>query len=545
MSNKAIKEKMSKRVNVPKPTTKNMAGGKTYDMPLDEQVLKTLMVGTTANTYYMDSESRLDEIVNVLSDPMINPEYLAKCIVYARNEGFNRELPILGLVALSKVDPKLFRAVCSKVLRNPHDWEMFIDMCRSGATRDGMGRAIKSEMCEALAKMPYYHVLKYPTAVFDMVNVCRPNPKNVPIAYYVKNGGKWKEYVAGLNDPSVVETLSDFIAYDALRDMASKGVLIDSGWEVVAKGIKDYNIPYESATSFIGKNPICWKALFDNAPYFNMIRNLNNFIKYDAINNDNVLHTVDRIANREAVAKSMMYPFRFYQAWRNLENRSTELSEAGFNTLKLGIERAMQFSLDNVPNIPGKCAIATDCSGSMSSNVNNDKTDITCIDIAGIFSAILKMKNKDNVLLPFDDCVRPDIIARANKGKSIPEIASAFRAMDGTSLAAPINALRTSKVSVDYFIGITDNMEWIPAKDELNSRYKTDSHLFLTEFMLYQKEVNPDVQAYLITIMDYQGRPAPAQVKNVNLIYGWTDSVLKLIGKNFNTQVDIVKNSVI
>lgn len=526
--NKNIKSRYGTYLNVPKSTTTNAAGGAAYNLPDEENVLKMLMVGTSSDLFYTDAMTNIDEAVKCFMNENIGPDFLSKAIVHARNEGFNREMPVLGLCALSVRDVNAFKEICPEVLKNPHDWEMFIDICRSGKIRKGMGRAVKTTMIKNLADMSAYHTMKYPTAVLDMVNICRPHPNAAPISLYIKNKD-WESAIDELGcGADFREKYKPLYALKRAQDLAKSKDNVD--YHAIAHGIRECGLPYEVMTSVIGKNEECWKALYDTAPYFNMIRNLNNFIKYGAIDNTNVSDAARRIASADAVHKSMLYPFRFYQAWKNVANdRGGNLSDSGLGVLKFGLEEAIQHSLDNVPSLPGITCVATDVSGSMRSAVNSNLTDITCAEIAGIFSAILYLKNKGStIMLPFDYVVRYDMIQDMVKGKSVQEIASVFKPGGGTSLAAPMTALMNQRVKVDTFIGITDNMEWLGSGYNIFGASRDG--MFIDAFKAYQRAVNPDVKAYLITLQPYSGAPAPSTEKNIKLIYGWNDSVLKYIG---------------
>lgn len=517
----------------------NDAGGVAYSRTPVEDAVKMLMVGSTANLFYTDSETNIDRAIAAFSDEKVPVEFLAKAIIYARNEGFNRELPIMGLAVLSKRDVNMYKTISGEVLKTPHDWEMFIDICKSGKIREGVGRSIKTDMKNYLSVMPAYQVLKYPTAVYDMVNISRPDPKNALSAYYVKNGGNWTKYMDTLYielDETQKEYLEPFYAYENAKICVS-----NKDYESAAKLIRDYRLPYECVTSIIGKNPECWKALYDVAPYFNMIRNLNNFIKYGVITNHNVKSVANKIMDDNAVVKSKMYPFRFYQAWKNLNNDEGELSVASFNVIKYALEMAIEMSLKNVPDIQGVTVVATDCSGSMSSPVNSEMTDVSCIEIAGIFSAILKLKNPNSIMLPFDSNIRMDTIKSIGIGKSVTEIANKFVACGGTAISAPYAFLIDNKIRIDNFIGITDNMEWIPSS-YTTSLYgnNTSSGMFVDALQKYKKTINPNVKSYLITLQGYRGAPVPPEMKDVHTIYGWNDQVLKYIGTRFDEQVKTI-----
>ncbi len=542
--NKNIRNKYGVKCNVPAKDVINHAGGSAYSIVDEELVLQMLLTGSSADLFYTSAEENIDEAVSAFMNENVSPEFLAKALVFARQEGYNREFPIMGLVALSVRDPALFKKVCTKVLNNPHDWEMFIDICMSGKMRKGVGRAIKSVMTENLINMPKYQALKYPTAVSDMINVCRPDPNKAHIAYYIKNGGKWLDFVNSMeNADEILSDMDIFTAYsraNMISESIRKGEMNESAYEMIADAIIQHKLPYEVMTSVIGKNKQCWNSLYKVAPYMNMVRNLNNFIKYGAINDNNVLEAAQRISDPKSVGNSKMFPFRFYTAWKNIDTQN-EITSSSLNVLRHALEKAMELSVKNVPTLNGNTVIATDVSGSMGSPVTNNQTDIKCSEIAGIFSAILKKNNPNTMMLPFDYDIVWDIAHKYKNNMTIVEAANLFTPGGGTCLAAPMAFMTTQKMKVDTFVGITDNMEWL-SKNSYGWVGNDNKGFFIDHLKKYMQTVNPNIQVYLMTLMPYNMKPVPSGIPNVHMIYGWSDVVLKYIGTNKTDQTRSVKD---
>jgi 60 kDa SS-A/Ro ribonucleoprotein len=552
MVNRQVREKYSKvgKVNAPQRDTVNDHGAPAYSRTPEEDLIKFLMVGSTDNTFYVGKEENVERAVALFSDPSVSTELKAKACVYAREKGYNRELPILMLAEISKESPEMFKRIQSKVLKNPHDWDAFIDICRSGAIRNGIGRSIKGEMVKYLSQMPEYHALKYPTAVMDIINISRPNPTKIPLVAYMKSDEK-ENFVNGIGLDSLLAYEHSKNISDAIRSKK----MPETFYKNIAGAIREYRLPYEAMTSVIGKNTECWSALLDVAPYFNMVRNLNNFMKYGAITDDNIAAVCNRIVDEGAIRKSMMYPFRFFQAAKNFkvpgEREEDEYGyphysdDEGTSTLnakhckmiKNALIKAIDVSLVNMPELPGRTAIMTDCSGSMRSKVSNDKTDITCVEVAGIYSAVLHRKCPNTVLLPFDDVLRGDVLSGVVNAKNTFEAAKAFVARGGTSMALPVLYLLERNIKVDNIVGFTDNMDWC-ARD----RNWNEQVLFLEAFLKYRKTINPKVKAYLVTLEGYKGYPVPPEVRDVAFIYGWSDNIVELIGKDMDAQIREVRN---
>ena len=493
-----------RQLGVPKPDHVNKEGFPSYSRTPEEDVVNVLMTGTTANTFYVDAVAKVQDIISVL-DNFNNLEFLAKAIVYAREYGYMREIPIAATVLLSKKDVRLFRAVVHRVCRNPHDWQKFIDICRSRAIRGGVGRALKREIIEAIRNMPVYHAIKYPKAVEDMIRIARPHESvnKTVIKYIMENRHEGDERLEALYRLKHAESESEIV-----------------------RCIEEGKLPFEVVTGSVPKmTPAIWEALLYQAPYFNLLRNLNNFIRNGVFNrSENLDYAVEKLTNPEAVRNSKLFPFRFYIAYRILEDFRY------VDVLKGALEKAMEISIENIPELDGKVVIAPDVSGSMSSYMTGDYSVVQCCDLVGVFTAMMIKKCRNvPLLLPFDHELREDIAQEAYSKETILEIASCFRAYGGTSLSAPVEWLIENRESVDYFIAFTDDEEWV-------------GRSFMEALNDYMRNVNPDVKVYLVTLLPYRDYPVPPQIRNVHFVFGWSDYVLKYVASDVEKQIKEIEN---
>ncbi|MEN3052012.1 MAG: hypothetical protein ABC596_09410, partial [Candidatus Methanosuratincola petrocarbonis] len=129
------------------------------------------------------------------------------------------------------------------------------------------------------------------------------------------------------------------------------------------------------------------------------------------------------------------------------------------------------------------------------------------------------------IVLPFADEVRLDLVEEALEKDRLMDIAETIgRALGGTSLSAPVEYLLRNRIEVDYFIAFTDNEEWV-------------GRSFMEAFMEYRNKINPEVKAYLVTLMPYRDYPTPTYLRNVYYIFGWSDNALRFIGYETETQI--------
>ncbi len=149
-----------------------------------------------------------------------------------------------------------------------------------------------------------------------------------------------------------------------------------------------------------------WKRMLNEGSlgYLALLRNMRNIEQQG--DPETVKIAVQKLTDLNQVRKSMTFPFQFYTAFVELEKANCRQGAAA--ALK-----ALELSLDNVPQWNGKTLIALDSSGSMT--FNRQKNGRSLLEVAAIFTAALsKMGDTevmlfDNKALPFP--VRPDSIA--------------------------------------------------------------------------------------------------------------------------------------
>ncbi|HDM36408.1 MAG TPA: TROVE domain-containing protein [Candidatus Syntrophoarchaeum butanivorans] len=482
-------ERIERERTLPKPDRLNREGFPAYERTVEEDVLAVLTTGSTANLFYARATENVKEMLDVLRK-CEDLEFLAKAVIYAREKGFTRTLPIAGLVEISRRDPALFRKIADRICQNPHDWQQFIDICRSKTVRQGLGRAVKEVILKAIAGMSEYHAMKYPRAVEDMINISHPHESlNPAIIRYIKK----KEHEG-----------EQFRYLKILKTSENEDEIIQA--------ITDGRLPYEVVAGSVKRmTPRIWEALLYQAPYFNLIRNLNNFGRNGVFDSmENLDYAVRRITDEKAIRQSKLFPFRFYVAYQMLGDFR------GAERLGNALQIALEKSVTNIPELDGKVAIASDVSGSMSSNLTGDYSVVQCYDLVGLFTGCLVKKCRElPIVLPFEWDVREDIASQVYEKETVMKIASCFGAWGGTSLSAPVEWLIRRREAVDYFIAFTDNEEWV-------------GRSFIEAWTEY-REIAPECKAYLVTLLPYRDYPVPPEMNDVHFIFGWSDAVLRYI----------------
>lgn len=160
-----------------------------------------------------------------------------------------------------------------------------------------------------------------------------------------------------------------------------------------------------------------WEAVIPSMGYMALIRNLRNF---DAAGiSDAAVATINaRLVDPEAVAGSRQLPFRFYSAF------------SAVNSLRYSqsLETALDMSVANIPELPGRTLILVDTSGSMQATLSA-KSKMSRVEAAALFGAAVAVRNPGRVDLHgfADHAFRQSI----TKGASTLVTARALRARVG------------------------------------------------------------------------------------------------------------------
>jgi 60 kDa SS-A/Ro ribonucleoprotein len=498
----------------------NHAGAPSYYRSLPEQVVCILTTGTLGDTYYATGNQLAEEALGVLLEAREKcPDFLARALVYARNEGLMKTLPVLGLVVLSGgkgVCKSLFESIFSRVILTPDDLRDFVVITISGKIpgRKGLGGITRDAARTWLQGISEYHTVKYGSAnshgiaLRDILRMSHPKPESEVIAErfgWLVKGRKGLNGNVGLN-PQIR-------SLEALKSAATEE-------EVIAL-IRQGRLPYEVVVPTVkATTPAIWSELLRQAPYFNLLRNLNALTRHGVFQNDeNVRYAVDKLTNQQAVGHSKVLPFRFFDAW----SAYTQNGDSDYRIAD-ALREALEISFVNMPSLGNRVvAIGTDTSGSMESPIS-DKGTTRFIDIAGIFTgALMKRIEGRAIPLPFDTHIhtnhdlssRDDILVTAEKIASYGG--------GGTAVSAPVQYLLDRKIRADAFIGITDSEEWAYGR----GYYASGS--FLELWRRYRTEINPKAKAFLVTIAPYRDAVAPSGEQGVHFIYGWNDQCLKYI----------------
>jgi 60 kDa SS-A/Ro ribonucleoprotein len=494
-------------------TQTNEAGHPSFERPLRERYLQLLLTNTVSNTFYTQAQELIDHTLALHQEMILaDPVFATKAIVYARQTGFMRLQPIVGLAALAKFGTESSRSkfdvAFNKVILTPGDLQDFVEIVRGGKVgRPGMGRMVKTQIGRWLNRMSEYHAIKYASggqgyALRDLLRLARPKPANAKqndLFNWITDREKWGK--RPVNEESVNPQV---LAFEALKSATTT--------EEKLRWIEQGRLPHEVVTGTIKPDLQVWTYLMHQMPTFALLRNLNSLQRAGVFKDRvNAMFAQDRLNDALSIRKAKILPFRVYQALRMF-------APAGFEDqgIRDALVRALDAAVISESLLGKRVVISPDVSGSMANPISG-KSDVEYRDVAAIFAASLFKQSDQALVLAFDDRLYK---MAWNRADSVYGNASKLREIrgGGTDLDLPLDYLLSENMACEVLIAITDSEEWAGSG-------------FLPTWRKYKAtQAGKDCKAFLIQLSADKGiGVVPPEEKDVYYIYGWGDQVLSYI----------------
>jgi hypothetical protein len=161
------------------------------------------------------------------------------------------------------------------------------------------------------------------------------------------------------------------------KDAFATGLTSEAGWS------------WERVAGWVpgGLTAKVWEGIIPTMGYMATLRILRNF-EQAGISAKAKKAVNTKLSDREQVAKSLQFPYRFFSAWKNTESLEWASS----------LEVAANLSVNNIPEFEGRTLVLIDTSGSMSwSSVGGERSKILCSDAAALFGCALANRNAGRV----------------------------------------------------------------------------------------------------------------------------------------------------
>jgi hypothetical protein len=528
---------MSKFNNKKESTTKtiNLAGGQAYKQSSELELVSILLTSFVEDTFYEKASENIVRLRETLK--AIDPLFAAKAAIYARNEFGMRSIThvLASELAKSLSGEKWAKNFYKEIVRRPDDMVETIAYYFSQNNKS-LSKSMQKGFSEAFGKFDAYQLAKYKmenkkVSLIDVVNLVHPTPTD-------RNGFveiKKEDYISLLE--AKLKSLNKNAKKNAAKITEVTGILSPiskqktetvklPALEALMIGMLKNTETTEAKMSKVGQaasnetekasmKSDVWAEMLNSGkmPYFNLLRNLRNILEQAP---DQVGKACELLTNEKAIHSSLVLPFRYDTAMREIENISNSSKEA--RQIMIALNKAVDISCANVPLFDGETLVVLDVSGSMSGKPSQ---------IGGLFSAIL-VKSNNADFMTFDNTAR---YQNLNPADSVLTIAKNIKFTGGGTDFKPI--FRTANKKYDRIIILSDMQAWV------------GSHTPTRDFAEYKKKFGCNPNIYSFDLAGHGSMQFPEG--NVCAVAGFSEKifdVIKTLEQDKNALIDTIKNYV-
>lgn len=291
---------------------------------------------------------------------------------------------------------------------------------------------------------------------------------------------------------------------DWLRTAAATGTLADQ--------LRHAGMTWQSVAGWL-QGPMdreAWEAVIPLMQCGALVKNLRNFDRAGV--SDGYASLVGaKLSLAEEIAASKLFPYQFLAALR----------EAPSFRWSWPLETALNHSLANIPELPGRSLVLVDRSPSMWHQTMSEHSEMSWADGAAIFGAALALRAEHADLVEFGaDSGR----VAFDKAESVLRLIQRFTRRNGTNIPSAISQ-HYEKGHHDRVIVVTDEQTrpgfvpfWEPTGWYHNVKYASLDML-----------VDPAVPVYTWNFGGYEAGWAPSGSSNRHCFGGLTDNAFKII----------------
>lgn len=566
--------------------TKNYEGEKAWElgpeMSLYTRVCTSIL---TPQFYTPDVNDELNRIKSLIKK--VDPEFVAKLGVYAREQMYLRSIPLVLAVELAKVHSgnDLLRRMARRVIARADEltevvayylmangrmkeWRDYqIIDGKKKALPEGqkkfaykMSKQLIKGIADAFIKFDEYQLKKYEGAdkeikLRDVLFLAHPKPRSAAQAKAFKRLAN-----AELSQANTWETASSAVGQKA-KAIAEEKQMTEVEAEKLKKEMqKDM---WERKIDTEGKGELGYMA---------MLRNLMNFLKYE-VSMGHIQKVAARLANKDEVLRSKQLPFRFFSAYRMLrgaqsgavgylgrgwgyrtshrslaagrkvievQNWKIEKSLKDSANPRTGIllealEEAVKHSCLNIPAFgwDTNVLIAADTSGSMQKPIREIVTDtgkkvhqsvLQCYDIGLALAMMLQYKCKVVSAGMFGDSFAVLPFPKDQILRNVDEM----HAQEGI-----VGYSTNGFLVVQYAIEMAKQRNIVYDKVFMFSdgqlwNSTSDKAHINSEWKKF-KQINPKAQLYIFDLAGYGSSPVDLRENDTFMIAGWSEKVFDVI----------------
>lgn len=493
--------KFNKKVNVGTKTV-NKAGGVAYTrtganafkQEVASIVLNSMLKG---DSFYESEADRIAKIEQLITDNIQDAEFLAKAMVYTRNTGNLRSVShVMGTVLAENVKGSEFlRPAFRKSIVRPDDATELVSLYTNRNSNTMLPSALKRAIKDNLeANWDEYQLKKYEGSrnavkLRDVVKLTHPNPRFLVESGKAKDVKVFRKLIEGTLDP--IQTAQTVNASTKAKGDSKRA-------DSYAKMLAERKLGYMAA-----------------------LKNIKNILEAGADD-----QTIDMLCsllrNARAVEKSRVLPFRFVQAYNEVD--SLNIDRIKVKKVLKAVEDGFSLSAKNVSIVDEgeSVALLLDESGSM--GWGNKSMGMTPFEIGKTLMASMLTGLDDGNAVGYlwaDRAREVDI-----SGTPFNFIKNTRTQGGGTDVWAAMSKLISTKTKVDKIVVITDMQMY-----NVGGSYYGGPREFKQMVAEYKNKVNPNVKILFWNVEAYGGGTPVKMSHDIMEMAGWSDNLLEVAAK--------------
>lgn len=429
------------------------------------------MVGE--NTFYEDADSRDARYKELVRQVAVDdPVWLFQMLRWLRADANLRSAPLVGACEAVKAllesgntqypayevpglsdDRALNRALIDVVCQRADEPGELLAYWTSTYGR-AIPKPVKRGVADAVQRLYNERsLLKYDTAskgfrFGDVIDLVHPSP-SAPW-----QGDLFKHALDRRHGRDTVPMLPTLLAHETLMATPAadrRALLLSSGGP---ERFRSAGITWEALAGWL-QGPMdaaAWEAVIPSMGVMALARNLRNFDQ-SGVSDAIAQQVAAKIADPAVIAKSRMFPFRFWAAFKHAPSLRWSWP----------LEQALTHSLANVPSLSGRTLILVDRSPSMFPGYyysTPTKSDIPLAEQAAVFGAALAVRAEAPTLVEFGGQSR---VLDVPHGGSVLPLIKGFTQIDGTDIPS---AVARHYAGHDRVVIVTDEQTrpgWLPS----------------------------------------------------------------------------------
>jgi len=479
----------------------NLAGGPSYKRrDIRKEIVSIILNSILKNdSFYESEEDRIDKIFELVEKNPEQSKFLAKTMIFARNECNLRSVShVLGIALVENAKGTSFmRTALNKTLLRPDDATEMVSLFNSRNCKKMIPNVLRRSIKDSLEnKWDEYQLKKYAGSknkvkLKNLIQISHPSPKKLV------ESGKAK------SDDIFARVIEDSLLGVQTAQTINAGFTNSQRAEAYKSMLIEKKLGYMAA-----------------------LKNIKNILESGA-DQETIDKLCELLINEKIIRKSKVLPFRFTQAYSMIDK--LEMDKFKLRQILDAIEQGFKISAGNVPIVEDdeKIALLLDESDSMN-GLEYDECSIAtnspfAIGKTLMASLLTGLKIENAVGYLWADNAREVTLT----DKPFDFIKNTHTNGGGTDIIAPLGKLISTRTFVDKIVILSDM--------EMYGGYINIGNDISTYIDQYKTKVNPDVKVLFWNLEGYGEAPIEF-TDDILEISGYSDVFLKLIPKMWQSK---------